>query len=199
MKVAPIIVVNSLPHNQCSMFDQVSKSLLGQIIEAAHATRLHPRTIAIREQHATTQSLPSNCKHGLLDICCAICKKQNEGGTVDARGSSKTYQLTHRLQWDKPWSSFRRCAECAQEFVNQNNEPIFSQVALHDKCKESWLAKHPDQCDLSQPTPRFQQVTPEDVDWCARPSLNKRTMQANAALLEHCSISIFAPIMNEHG
>jgi hypothetical protein len=89
--------------------------------------------------------------------------------------ASKTYKT------DKPWSglSFSNCIECGKEFVDGKSEPELRGVAFcgetdrsQGTCKASWLAKHPAQCELPRPEPRFQQVTPEDVAWGERQGLN---------------------------
>jgi len=38
-------------------------------------------------------STSEKCKHGMLNVCCAICKEQNGGGLVDARGTGKRYVI----------------------------------------------------------------------------------------------------------
>jgi hypothetical protein len=106
-------------------------------------------------------------------------------GDVPADGNA-TLQRNGRYQCiirqaanDKPWSSFSRCIECEKEFVDGKGEQKWSEFAFcgetrlqQGQCKPKWLAKHPAQCDLSKPEPRFHQVTPKDVDWGESQGLN---------------------------
>jgi len=106
-------------------------------------------------------------------------------GDVPADGNA-TLQRNGRYQYiirqatnDKPWSSFSRCLECGEEFVDGKGEQKFSEFAFcgetrlqQGKCKPKWLSKHPVQCDLSRPEPGFHQVTRKDVAWGERQGLD---------------------------
>jgi hypothetical protein len=42
------------------------------------------------------------CNHGLQPAWCSLCKEQNNGGCVDARGTAKAYRKRKKLKKDHP-------------------------------------------------------------------------------------------------
>jgi hypothetical protein len=132
---------------------------------------------------------PERCKHGMNEAWCAICKKQSIGDCVDARGTSRPYKQSKKKRTkDKPWCGFSCCMECGESFLDkETQQPTILEFAFcnekdvkQGKCKRAWLAEHKPYCELLKSEPRFQQVTPEDVDWAERQSAfpHRRPMSA---------------------
>ena len=127
-------------HSQCD-------SLIGQI---AAQIRKQPVTIKpTAEVVSKPSNYPSvlkediNCKHGLMKICCVICKEQN-GELVDARSTAKAYTNRKRFKKDHPHAA-------PPPGLSDNEEASLRSIF-----------------DAKRVEPRFQQVTPEDVDWAER-------------------------------
>ena len=94
---------------------------------------------------------------------------------ADFTDSLSDNERPFRLKRTKATPQYSRCKQCGTPFtilVNEVEKLTLSQFAFCNEtlltsgeCKRAWLAAHP---VLKQPSPRFNQITPEDVDWAER-------------------------------
>ena len=148
--MVPPVVTFPTPHQGSVLGRVVAESHLGQIFIAIQRWIVLGQAVAeTKAQLAAERALNNknvNCKHGLLEICCAICKEQKDGGLVDARGTANRYVIRHEITKDKvgyrPIPLTSEAEITLRHIFNQKPEPRFvDELELHGMCEveqEQW-------------------------------------------------------------